>query len=77
MRGMGEFRPGQPGARPLVVGGTVAAGGVRADRAFRRQPGVKDSAFTGAVPLGRSGSGARPDAGGDGPPGRPGRRDGW
>ncbi len=34
---------------------------------------MRNSAFTGAVPLGRSRDGARPDAGGDGPPGRPGR----
>ena len=68
-----EFRPGQPGARPLVTGGTVAAGRVRTGRAFRRQPGVKDSAFTGAVPPRHSGSRARPGRAGDGPPGRPGR----
>jgi hypothetical protein len=46
---------------------------VRTGRAFRRQPGVTNSAFTGAVPLGHSGNGARPGLGGDGPPGRPGR----
>jgi hypothetical protein len=58
---------------PLVAGGTVAAGRVRAGRAFRRQPGVKNSAFTGTAPLGHSGNGARPDTGPDGPPGRPAR----
>jgi hypothetical protein len=69
-----EFRPGPPGARrSLVAGGTVAVGRVRAGRAFRRQPGVKDSAFTGAAPLRHSGNRARPDLGGDGPLGRPGR----
>jgi hypothetical protein len=77
---MGEFRPGPPGRAPFVVGGTVAADGVRAGRAFRRQPGVKDSEFTGAVPLGHGGNGAKPGRGGDGPPARPGRAgrpDGW
>jgi hypothetical protein len=34
---------------------------------------VKDSAFTGAVPLGHSGNGTRQGRAGDGPPGRPGR----
>ena len=58
---------------PFVAGGTVAAGRVRAGRAYRRQPGVKDSAFTGAAPLGRGGIRARQGRGGDGPPGRPGR----
>jgi len=56
-----------------AAGGAVAVGGVRAGRAFRRQPGVKASAFTGAVPLGHSGNRARPGRGGDGPPGHPGR----
>lgn len=31
---------------------------------------MRNSAFTGAAPFGRSGSGARPEAGGDVPPGR-------
>jgi hypothetical protein len=70
---VGSSAPASPGRAPPVAGGTVAAGGVTTGRAFRRQPGVKDSAFTGAAPLGDSGNGARLDAGGDGPPGRPGR----
>jgi len=68
-----EFRPGPPGTRPLAAGGTAAADGIRASRTFRRQPGVKDSAFTGSAPLGHSGNRARPVLAGDGPPGRPGR----
>ena len=70
---MGEFRPGSPGARPLVVGGMVAAGGVRAGRVFWRRSGVKKSAFTGAALLGHSGIRVRPGRDGDSPPGRPGR----
>jgi hypothetical protein len=57
--------------RSLVADGAVAAGRVRTGRAFRRQPGVKNSAFTGAAPSRHSGNRARPDRAGDGPPGRP------
>ena len=70
MRGV---HPGQPGACPFVAGGTVADGRVKTGRAFRRRPGVRDSALTGAAPLGDGGIRARQDGGGDGPPGRPGR----
>ena len=76
----GSSAPARPGRAPLVAGGVVAAGRVRAGRAFRRQPGVKNSAFTGTAPPRHSGNRARPGRGGDGPPGRPGRagrRDGW
>jgi hypothetical protein len=45
--------------------------------AFRREPGVKDPAFTGAAPPPRNSSHrARPDLRGDGRPGPPGRPDG-
>jgi len=65
--------PRPAGRAPLVAGGTVAVGRVRTGRAFRRQPGVKDSAFTGTAPLGHGRIRVRPELGGDGPPGRPGR----
>src|SRR5260370_18068089 len=59
MRGARGVPPRPARGASLVAGGMVAAGRVRTGRACGRQPGVKNSAFTGAVPLGHSGNRAR------------------